>query len=265
MVAGAAALVFAMKPDLTYTQVRNAILNNVDALAAFSGLVATGGRLNLESALDDFLGASKTFIGDGNTGPRADDVLIRPKPGDSTKTQIMLYQGGYRVFTELDNTSSKRIDVYGLGLGDVLTVNSGVLNKMYAGGSEGDDNFNATNATGSVTLSGEAGHDTLTGGSNADSIEGGSGNDLLTGNAGADILNGVNNDDTMYGGADNDSLYGGNGIDRFVGNDGDDWFYGRNSDTDNGFFGGNGFDHAQIDSTDDDVPANFSSIEQLLP
>jgi len=50
-VAGAAALLLAADPSLTVSQLRNALLNNVDKKADLSGKVVTGGRLNLDKAL----------------------------------------------------------------------------------------------------------------------------------------------------------------------------------------------------------------------
>jgi hypothetical protein len=51
MVAGVAALLMAHRPDLTHHEIREAILSSVDSLAALSGKVATGGRLNAHSAI----------------------------------------------------------------------------------------------------------------------------------------------------------------------------------------------------------------------
>jgi Ca2+-binding RTX toxin-like protein len=216
-----AALIFAVKPDLTYSQVRSAILDNVDSVSVLASYCQTGGRLNALAAIQAvYTGAAKTFIGDSTTGGIADDVLIRPKPGDSSTTQVMRFQSGaYQVFAELANNTSKRIDVYTLGAGDVLTVQSGVNNPIYASSSEGDDTLDASAADHAVTLIGEAGNDLLKGGSAGDSIEGSAGSDTIYGNAGADFLNGVSGDDWIYarygtsGTSDADSVYGGSGND----------------------------------------------------
>jgi subtilisin family serine protease len=50
-VAGLAALIKALHPALTATEIKAAILDNVDAKPAWSGLVATGGRINAYKAL----------------------------------------------------------------------------------------------------------------------------------------------------------------------------------------------------------------------
>jgi hypothetical protein len=50
-VSGAAAMLFAQRPGASVADVKSAILSSVDVLPAFSGLTATGGRLNLHKAL----------------------------------------------------------------------------------------------------------------------------------------------------------------------------------------------------------------------
>ena len=50
-VAGVAGLVLSANPSLTYSQLRDIILNNVDSKASLSGQVATGGRLNAFKAV----------------------------------------------------------------------------------------------------------------------------------------------------------------------------------------------------------------------
>ena len=50
-VAGLAGLLLSVNPNLTVTQLRNAILNTVDKKASLSGKVSTGGRINARAAL----------------------------------------------------------------------------------------------------------------------------------------------------------------------------------------------------------------------
>jgi len=55
-VAGAAALAFSVAPGATVAAVKNAILNNTDATAAFAGITVTGGRLNAQRAISALAG-----------------------------------------------------------------------------------------------------------------------------------------------------------------------------------------------------------------
>lgn len=64
-------------------------------------------------------------------------------------------------------------------------------------GTQVDDTFDASAATGGVNVSGLGGDDTLTGGRGDDSLVGGTGDDLITGGAGADWLTGSAGDDTF--------------------------------------------------------------------
>jgi len=50
-VAGAAALIWSKNPSLTYKQVKDILLGNVDKVPAFAGKVLSGGRLNVMKAL----------------------------------------------------------------------------------------------------------------------------------------------------------------------------------------------------------------------
>ena len=51
-VAGAAALVLAEHPELTYQQVIDRLDGSVDRITSLSGKVATGGRLNIARAIE---------------------------------------------------------------------------------------------------------------------------------------------------------------------------------------------------------------------
>jgi subtilisin family serine protease len=52
-VAGAAALLVAHNPNLTPASLKATLLNNVDVLANWNGVVKTGGRLNVAAALQN--------------------------------------------------------------------------------------------------------------------------------------------------------------------------------------------------------------------
>lgn len=231
MVAGVASLLFSLNPDATFSEVKSAILNNVDVKSTLSGKVATGGRLNAFKAVKAFYDQttfSKTLIGDNEGVTRADDFFVRPIAGNTGTVEVLRYitGSGYTQVATLPNSSSRKIGFYELGGNDALTVAAGVNNPIYASGGNDDDTMNAGSASSAVTLAGAAGNDTLTGGLGNDSIEGSSGNDSMLGGNGNDTLNGVDGDDTIYGDAGDDLIYGGNGNDYLVGRDGHDTFYG---------------------------------------
>ena len=48
---GAAVLLLARNPNLSYAQLKDAIMSSVDPLPAFAGKTVTGGRLNVYKAL----------------------------------------------------------------------------------------------------------------------------------------------------------------------------------------------------------------------
>ena len=215
-VSGVAALAFAMKADLTYTQVRDAILNNVDVLASLDNLVATEGRLNAEKAIDYIFDTytsrhTYTFLGDHNGLKDIDDIWVRVKPGDSTKVQVMEKIGGtYTLIQTLDNLAGKEIAIHTLAGADVVTVDAGVANRVSVIGGMHADSI--IGGDGTDTIRGETGNDTLKGGAGADLIYGQNGNDLIYGLSGAD---------TLDGGGGQDTFWGGNGADSILANDGE--------------------------------------------
>lgn len=76
--------------------------------------------------------------------------------------------------------------------------------------------INASNVTGTVSISGNAKANVITAGKNNDSILGNNGNDKLYGNAGNDKLYGGKGNDSLFGGKGNDTLWGGSGNDVFI-------------------------------------------------
>jgi Ca2+-binding RTX toxin-like protein len=97
-----------------------------------------------------------------------------------------------------------RINVFGLGAADVITLDetNGPLPASQQSGGEGND--------------------TLTGGSGSDTIFGENGLDVLSGRAGADSLFGGADNDVLTGGDGNDQALGDAGNDRMIWNPGDD-------------------------------------------
>jgi subtilisin family serine protease len=51
LVSGVLALMIARRPDLSYFQIKQALLNNVDVLPSLQGRVSSGGRVNAFKAL----------------------------------------------------------------------------------------------------------------------------------------------------------------------------------------------------------------------
>ena len=86
-VSGAAALLFARHPDWTAAQVKQALLDGADRLAAFAGRAVTGGRLNVAAALS--IGADEAPGAPGvrgdHGGRRAGDARLAGQPGDGPR------------------------------------------------------------------------------------------------------------------------------------------------------------------------------------
>jgi len=92
-VAGACALVWAANPNLTYLQVKEAIMQSADPLASLDGLCVTGGRLNLYNAVKykppfpDLILEKEDDIGDSNcVGP--DDYITYTISYDANGTAV---------------------------------------------------------------------------------------------------------------------------------------------------------------------------------
>jgi hypothetical protein len=58
-VSGLAAMIKAVRPDLSNTEVKQVIMNSVDRRASLSGSVASGGRINAQKALQSVTAAAK--------------------------------------------------------------------------------------------------------------------------------------------------------------------------------------------------------------
>jgi subtilisin family serine protease len=199
MVTGAAALAFSLKPNATYQEVRDAILNGVDAKSTLAGKVATGGRLNVFNTLQLLNPASITVNGDANGAPTADTILVRVDPANSANVQV-LRNSVLQVTRAISGVT--RIDLNGLFGNDTISVDSAISIPVWVTGGSGGDN-----------ITGGGGNDTLDGGANSDSIVGYLGDDSLLGQSGNDTLIGQGGNDTMSGGAGADSLGGGGGSD----------------------------------------------------
>lgn len=92
-VAGACALVWAAKPNFTYLQVKDAIMQSADPLESLDGLCVTGGRLNLYKAVKykapfpDLILEKDDDVSDGNcVGP--DDYITYTISYDANGTDV---------------------------------------------------------------------------------------------------------------------------------------------------------------------------------
>ena len=117
LVSGAAALLKSLKPGASAVQIKNAILNGADRVAALNGVVLTSGRLNLQNAVNLVLATTgavpdATFsIGqnlrylEGNIGHAMAEVKVRlDRPVDPGKSCSVFYttQPGGSAFANVD-------------------------------------------------------------------------------------------------------------------------------------------------------------------
>jgi len=136
------------------------------------------------------------------------------------------------------------------------TLNPGLGNDILKGGNNRDTVTYAGRPSGLVLSIDNSANDGQTGefdniSTDIETVIGGNGNDRITG---SDATN------ALYGGGGNDQLTGSAGADSLFGDDGDDTLFARDGVADLLLNGGNGFDSAQIDSSD----ANKTGIEKYL-
>jgi len=96
-VAGAAALLWSYKPDMTVTDVRNTLLNTVDRFPAFEDAAASGGALNIANALYSVatpgirIHSSQTTITEGNSGYI--DLSLTREPVRPSVGEVVVLEG----------------------------------------------------------------------------------------------------------------------------------------------------------------------------
>ena len=96
-VAGAAALLWSYKPDLTVTDVRNTLLNTVDRFPAFEDAAASGGALNIANALYSVatpgirIHSSQTIIAEGTSGYI--DLSLTREPVRPSSGEVVVLEG----------------------------------------------------------------------------------------------------------------------------------------------------------------------------
>lgn len=80
-VAGAAGLLFSLKPSATVPEVRGALLASVDPLAGLAGLTVTGGRLDAAAALDALVApGAPSAVGSGASAAGSRTPAAAPAP-----------------------------------------------------------------------------------------------------------------------------------------------------------------------------------------
>lgn len=96
-VAGAAVLIMSQVPGMPYLEVRQRLLDTIDPIASLSGVVATGGRLNLAAAIEGLVSephfeTAILAVSDPAPGGDADGVA---NPGETVEVGIELFNSGY--------------------------------------------------------------------------------------------------------------------------------------------------------------------------
>lgn len=142
---------------------------------------------------------------------------------DATSLVVRIAGGAEQFRQQVAQVSE--LTIMGSTSADVVTVldSGGVVSTSisFAGGS-GNDRFDASLATGAVTIAGNSGDDTLNGGSGNDLIIAGSGQDVVTAGAGNDFVDGRRGNDSLSGNGGNDTISGGRGRDTIEGGLGSD-------------------------------------------
>lgn len=257
-VSGVAALAFSLRPQATYAEVREAILESVDEVPSLNGVVNTGGRLNAYKALQYLIPIVEW---EGTSGNDTISVAF------DTPTTIRATINGNpqpSVPYDPDDVPVRQIIIRGFGGNDSISVAQNILARTILDGGDGND-----------TLMGGGGRDAFIGGAGTDQVDysahtftpglpavvvtigvrnadgsfddglsdaqsarkddvpldveqvvGTAGPDDLAGNAGNDTLRGGGGGDILRGGGGNDSLYGEAGGDVMFGGTGNDVFSG---------------------------------------
>jgi len=105
-VAGAAALLWSFRPDMTVTDVRNTLLNTVDRFPAFENAVASGGALNIANALYSVatpgirVHSSQTTIAEGTSGYI--DLSLTREPVRPSSGEVVVLQGDAVMLSSAD-------------------------------------------------------------------------------------------------------------------------------------------------------------------
>ncbi|MBM79195.1 MAG: hypothetical protein CMJ78_01215, partial [Planctomycetaceae bacterium] len=160
-------------------------------------------------------------------------------------------------FDHLSHTGSGTIvltdsTITGRRVNELISIE---LAKVVGGG--GDDNLDASQFSGRVTLVGGSGDDVLVGGISRDSLIGGPGNDNLSGGGSHDTIKGSSGDDQISGGDGSDRLLGNSGNDVIHGDAGSDRVFAGSGDDQ--LFGGPGHDVLNGQMGDDQLTGGLGN------
>ena len=135
-VAGVAALVSGLKPNLTPAGTRTLLMGSVDALPAWSGIVASGGRLNaylaaLDAGSDIAPTVSLTSPVNGSkfTAPVTTTVSATASDADGTVTKVDFYANGALIGT--DTASPYSVNWANVGAGSYTLTAVATDNRMF--------------------------------------------------------------------------------------------------------------------------------------
>ena len=126
LVSGVAALAFAMKPDATWQQVRDAIFSGADKLPGLAGKTVTGGRLNAFSTLRRLLPPAvagrhvfynnSSFDGRSPLADARDDAAVAPDKAALLPGQTAAF-ANYTSYSR--GINGVMVDVFNLPAGDL--------------------------------------------------------------------------------------------------------------------------------------------------
>jgi Ca2+-binding RTX toxin-like protein len=181
--------------DGVLVRVRDFAMQTVESLIGTPAFFAGRGLFSTPDQFGLLLSdAGGNFVTIFAGGPVPADVNL-PTAGSyevlRSGADLVVREAGGAVLLRREAALVTRLTITGSIGDDIVTVlNSGtaVDTPMVFLGGSGNDLFDASLTTGSVSLIGNSGDDTLTGGSGDDVVSGDSGNNLLTGGAGTDTL-----------------------------------------------------------------------------
>lgn len=252
IVAGAAANLLSLEPQLTGAEVRQRLINGTDPMATPG--VGVAGRLNMSNTLQDTQstpGFATATVSQGTLRYVASaGGYNRPTITGSAGTYVI--QDSTTVLTPLSGcvavtvrsvrcTGVASINVATGDLGDEITARVPIPVTVNAGSgaarvSTGDAADSIVTGEGADTISAGGGADTVDSGAGDDSLNGDAGDDILRGGPGNDLANGLDGNDVVIGGTGADANSGGAGDD-VIDERGDDFSADRVS-------GGTGTDRA---------------------